>query len=280
MACDWIKWCKGFGRKPEVIQMADRLQLPRQHIATAFMELAEWLDSEGIPDNPTDPDSDITVTILSRSERDKRITLLSHIDDISRTLGFGNALEEVRWVEYGDGWIRFKRAARHNSETAKKRALAARRQQKKRAQSAGANGSELCHAASVTREEKNIYTPIVPKKRSRKRNVDRGYSDDFNRFWSVYPKLGRVKKPDAWAAWSDAVLRADPRIILAAILKYAASELGQSNFAGHAATWLRADRWEEDPESWRRREGKLFDDPDTAYARRQFAEPKKDHAHG
>lgn len=145
--------------------MADSLGTSRAVVACACMGLFEWLDSEGRPDDEADLDSDITVTLLSRSERDKRNELLSHIDETSRLPGLGKALLEVGWVHLTETAIVFCRAARHNSETAKKRALAARRKQKQRA----ARHPEVRHAKSVTREEKRrvyIKPPVVPQTKS------------------------------------------------------------------------------------------------------------------
>lgn len=165
MAGDWIKWTKGFARKPEIVQMADLLELSRQHIASAYMEVAEWLDSEGIPDSEDDPDSDITVTLLSRSQRDKRAQLLSHLDDIARVPGIGGALQKVGWLEVTQTALVFKRAARHNTETSKRRALASRRQRRMRS-SATSSVSRFHRDKNVTREEKRREEkkepPVVP----------------------------------------------------------------------------------------------------------------------
>jgi hypothetical protein len=97
------------------------------------MEVEEWVDSEGYPDDEGDPDSDITVVLVSRSECDKRAHILSHIDEIAHLKGLAKGLEEVSWIEVTEDGVKFKRAARHNTETAKRRAVAARRQQRHRA---------------------------------------------------------------------------------------------------------------------------------------------------
>jgi hypothetical protein len=150
MAGDWLKWCKGFARKPEIVSMADMLSTTRGQIATAFMEVCEWLDSEGMPDNPNNPDSDISIQLVSRSGRDGRALLVSHIDDVAHVAGMAEALENVGWIELKDGTIVFKRASRHNTETGKRRALASRRQKKHRSKTK----QPARHAKIVTREEK------------------------------------------------------------------------------------------------------------------------------
>lgn len=161
MAAEWVKWCKGLPHKPEIVRMADILAEHRQRVATAFMEVVEWVDSEGYPDDEADPDSDITVVFLSRSGRDKRTVILSHVDEIAHLLGMAKALEEVGWMEVLEDGVRFKRAARHNTETAKRRALAARRQQKKRSPKSTPPVT-LGALPEKRREEKNIKNNPLP----------------------------------------------------------------------------------------------------------------------
>ena len=104
----------------------------------------------------------------------------------------------------------------------------------------------------TTKEGKEREENKEVKNHSRKRRCDRDYSADFEIFWGLYPKVGKVKKPDAWKAWQEAVERALPQAIIDGAAAYAASDAGMTQFAGHASTWLRADRWSEDPESWKR----------------------------
>lgn len=68
---------------------------------------------------------------------------------------------------------------------------------------------------------------------------------EFDRFWSAYPR--REAKGAARKAWDKAILRADPGRILLAAEKYRDLPGREAQFTAHAATWLNADRWEDEP---------------------------------
>jgi hypothetical protein len=200
MAGDWIKWGKGFLRKPEVVGIANALNVPRETIAASYMRVAEWLDSEGSPDDPDDIDSDITIEILSRNARDNRHALLSHLDEVAELSGMAEALENVDWINLTDTAIVFRRAARHNTETAKRRALASKRQARKRAREAknpSRKKRDARHANGVTREEKrreeNSPTENSPHKPPRDLIRDPDLpeclqTDAFREAWSEWVK--------------------------------------------------------------------------------------------
>ena len=185
MAGDWTKWIKGFARKPEVTAAASALGLSRQHVAAACMELFEWVDSEGVPDDEHDPDSDITIRVLSRSKRDESRVLLSRLDEESRCPGLASALVEEGWIELNGECAVFKRAARHNTQTAKTRALASRRQRAKRSKESTAK----CHAPIVTREEKRREEKKKKKDSPNGESVARGdvpTPDEFFSRWRAF----------------------------------------------------------------------------------------------
>lgn len=115
-----------------------------------------------------------------------------------------------------------------------------------------ANSQPKGNTSAFSLQPSNSNTPIVPTKTKKSRGSNRDYSSDFEAFWSVYPKVGRVKKPDAWKAWQEAITRAAVGDILKGARLYAVSDTGKSQYAGYASTWLRADRWAEDPVSWQR----------------------------
>lgn len=247
MAGDWTKWLKGFARKPEITAAASALGLSRQHIAAACMELFEWVDSEGVPDDEHDPDSDITIRVLSRSKRDESRALLSRLDEESRCAGLASALVEEGWIELHGECAVFKRAARHNTQTAKTRALASRRQKAKRAKEKGGE----CHAASVTREEKRrVYktpTPFDAKSAELPAELD---SDEFRA---------------AWASWVDHRGEIRKKLTPTSVTKQLRelAQMGQRR-AIAAIEWTVAKGWQGIREPEPPRGGKmLFDQPDT-----------------
>lgn len=268
MAGDWIKWGKGFLKKPEIVGVANALDIPREKVACSYMLVAEWLDSEGQPDDPEDLDSDITIEILSRNARDNRHALLSHIDGIADVSGFAEALEEKDWIALTETAVVFRRAARHNTETAKRRALATKRQARKRARDAAKTSRierDNCHANGATRVEESREEvkepPIVPqgttheddtkpRRRRRKKPGVEEYSDRFEEFWAAYPPLRKQGKRAAWQAWRKAITRAMPAIILAAAKEFAVSPKGRGGNCPGPSPWLNQSRWEDDRAAW------------------------------
>lgn len=99
--------------------------------------------------------------------------------------------------------------------------------------------------------EEGKDTPLPPRGR-RVRNVDRSYSPEFLRFWSVFPSYRKTNKPDAWMAWQQAVLRCPPEAILAAATEYASSVVGRGEYVRGPAPWLRGDAWDDDRAGWQR----------------------------
>jgi hypothetical protein len=80
---------------------------------------------------------------------------------------------------------------------------------------------------------------------TRKTEVEKRYSEDFEDFWSVYPR--RVAKIAAYAAWRKALLLTDAGTIIAGARAYADDPNRQEDFTAHPASWLNAGRWEDDP---------------------------------
>ena len=70
--------------------------------------------------------------------------------------------------------------------------------------------------------------------------------DRFAEFWTSYPR--RVDKGGARKAWAAAVKLADPAVIIAGAVRYAAETKGREpRHIAHPATWLRGERWLDEP---------------------------------
>lgn len=67
----------------------------------------------------------------------------------------------------------------------------------------------------------------------------------FDRFWTVYPR--REAKAAARKAWARAIKRANPNRIIAGAQRYRDDSQRDPKFTAHPATWLNADRWDDDP---------------------------------
>lgn len=129
MAGDWIAWAHGLAKKPEVLQLARRLNLDRRYVATCCMEIWEWFDRETV-DGVT---SSVTVSLL---------------DEVAGVTGFCAALVAVGWLNDDGQNVSLPNFDRWNSQTAKVRLLATKRQQRHR--TAALRGSRPRHTKSVT----------------------------------------------------------------------------------------------------------------------------------
>lgn len=74
--------------------------------------------------------------------------------------------------------------------------------------------------------------------------------DDFELFWQNFPR--RIAKGDARKAWAQTqAIRPDMKTVIAAIQKQCQTEQWRKDggkFIPYPATWLRAERWDDDVE--------------------------------
>lgn len=71
------------------------------------------------------------------------------------------------------------------------------------------------------------------------------YSPEFETFWATYPR--REAKRQAWNAWGKALNRATVEAITEGARRYAEDPNRAAKYTKHAATWLNADGWEDEP---------------------------------
>ncbi len=67
----------------------------------------------------------------------------------------------------------------------------------------------------------------------------------FEEFWAAYPR--KEAKGAARKAWDKAVTRASAETIAAAAVRYRDQAGREPQYTAHAATWLNADRWTDEP---------------------------------
>ncbi len=116
----------------------------------------------------------------------------------------------------------------------------------------GVGATELCHPTpdiAVSPQGRQSFVTqnhqVTVREPSERRSTS---SDDFDRFWTAYPK--KAGKLDAQRAWGSTT-RARPAIdeVLAAVERQKASAAWQRDggqFIPHPATWLRAGRWDDE----------------------------------
>lgn len=129
MAGDWIKLQHATHDKPEIMKIAKSLGISAESAFGHVTRVWVWLDQQSLDGH----DLDVT-------EKD--------IDAQARHADVAKAMRQVGWLTGTDGAISFPNFARHNGESAKKRALAADRKREERAKT-----SRLERDGNVTREE-------------------------------------------------------------------------------------------------------------------------------
>jgi len=145
MSQNWIKWVKGLTRRAEVLQISALLGIAPAHAAGLCMVVWEWAD-----DNTTNG----------------RVTNVtpSYVDVVAGHPGFGEVLEKVSWLrEDGRGGITFPRWDRHNSASAKKRALSAERMARKRNRDSQNGHLEERNGARNNRVTRREYQSVRDK---------------------------------------------------------------------------------------------------------------------
>lgn len=118
MAGDWIKFEHATLDKPEVLLMAEMLGWDRRQAVGLLLDFWCWLDKNLSASCPG------FVRHMSKKS----------LDDVFRTPGFASALEVIGWARFDDSALtmRVVNAERHNGNTAKTRALDAKRKKEKR----------------------------------------------------------------------------------------------------------------------------------------------------
>jgi len=140
----WIKIEHWTQDKPEVFVMADNLGIDPDAVLGKLVRIWVWADQQTIDGNA----GSVTLSLLDR---------------VSGVTGFAKAMLKAGWLKQVDDGVQFVNFDRHNGETAKQRALTAKRVQKHRAGNASeTKPKRQCNDTGVTsslpekrREEKN-----------------------------------------------------------------------------------------------------------------------------
>lgn len=113
MARDWIKMLIDLREEPEVIQIANETGIDADTVVGKLHRIWGWANK------------------TLRSGNAPGVTF-SWIDDYVRTEGFAQAMKNARWLQVRPNGVFFPKFDRHNSQSAKQRALTARRVTRKR----------------------------------------------------------------------------------------------------------------------------------------------------
>jgi hypothetical protein len=142
MAGDWMKIELELPDKPEVHAMANTLNLDPDSIVGKLIRVWQWFDKHTVDGNAYG----VTYSLPDR---------------ITGVTGFGEAMMFVGWLEQNDKTLTMPKFDRHTSQSAKQRALTAKRVANNRVKS-NANSNDDSVTTALPREEKrreDIKTP-------------------------------------------------------------------------------------------------------------------------
>jgi len=172
---DWIKMRCDLREDPAVIGIASELNIEEDLVVGKLHRVWSWANRQTTDGHA----ASVTATWLDH-----------HVD----VTGFAFAMEKVAWLQIKNHEIIFPKFDCHNSESAKKRAISAKRSAKYRhatvTQTSRSERDESVTRGEEIREE---------KKRKKEKNFENGkYTENFESFWKSYPprdgrKLGKAK---------------------------------------------------------------------------------------
>lgn len=138
MSGDWIKFEVCTFDKPEVVAIADLLDISEQHVVGCLLWVWSWFDQhteDGRTRLKTGNACSVTKTFI-----DRRVSVT----------GFADAMQKVGWLVQHDDGVTIPAFDKHNGKSAKKRALTARRVAKSKSKTGNAEVTQQ----ALPREEK------------------------------------------------------------------------------------------------------------------------------
>lgn len=173
MAGDWIKMRSNLGTDPDVVDIAARVSLDEFGVVGRLQALWAWADQHSRDG------------ILPRATS-------AFVDRLTACPGFAEALRQVGWLEGRDSALRLPNWDRHNGNSAKTRALEAKKKQRQRDKCPDdrppSNGTT---AGPEKRREEKKEEPAggeaaPPKVR---KEPDGDHAEFIRRWTALYPKF-------------------------------------------------------------------------------------------
>lgn len=238
MAGDWMKIELELPDKPEVHAIAGMTNLDPDAVVGKLIRIWQWFDKHTVDGNA------LGVSFVL-------------VDRISGVTGFGEAMAFVDWLEQHDKYLVMPKFDRHTSESAKKRALTAKRVAKHNSKTNAITNSNSVSNSLVNalpREEKrredikhssatNVSVVDAQNDESEK-SVE--YSASFLTFWDMYPC--KKNKGSAFKAFKKIKPTEYPEIKSGLLTAKQSLQWKKNNgeFIPHPATWLNARGWEDE----------------------------------
>lgn len=209
VAGEWLKFEKATPDKPEVFAIATHLDIDPDAVVGKLIRVWSWFDTHTMDGNAVS----VTSALLDR---------------VAGVTGFVRAMERVGWICVTPDGVSLPNFDRHTGETAKGRALTAKRASEHRAKS---------NAASVT----STVTPALPREEKRREEEKQEANASLSPAGDPPPSKVPDCPHEAILALYHELLPANPRI---------------KTWDGNRAATLRT-RWREDEKRqsldyWRR----------------------------
>lgn len=196
---------------------------------------------------------------LSAAEHGAYMLLIMHywtnggLPDDERRLARIARMSEDEWRAardelasfFQDGW----RHARIDAELAKSEEISSKRKAAAEQRHNKSNANASANAEQVqTQSQPQSQVSSNELTKTRGKRAQRGFSPEFEEFWSAYPR--RPGNPKELASRKFETLRAagvDPAAIIAGAKGYAGYCVGKEpQFIAQASTWLNNGRWKDD----------------------------------
>ena len=158
----WIKMRTDLRDDTEVIGIAKRLKIDADTVVGKLHRFWSWADAHTCDGNATEVDG-------------------NWVDDYLSAPGFADAMVAVGWLEISDTGISIPHFDYHNGETAKQRALTARRAARHRHKSNGVGVTPPLREA-LPKEEKSIKRENANASNGRSVTKALPASDEFDKF--------------------------------------------------------------------------------------------------
>lgn len=214
----WIKLETHIFDKVEIFSMAQELNLDPDSVVGKCARVWAWFDA-----NTTDGVTKSVTTAL--------------LDRYCGVTGFTKAMINVGWMVLEDGNLYLPNYDRHNSQTAKDRALGAKRAAKHKKNKELAINTTNANSNAITNEES------LPKSKIEKRREENIYTLEFESFWKAYQKP--TGKANAFKEWKK--LKPSEELIKTIISKATLqAKLVDRQYRKDAERWLRDKRWEDE----------------------------------
>ena len=173
MAGDWIKMRTNLDTDPRVCEIAAQLNMTELHVVGCLWKLWSWADEHTVDGNAV------------------RVTKLT-LDRFVCVSGFADALRNVGWLEGRDSALTFPRFSEHNGQTAKTRALTAKRVAKHKV-SGERKGNASLTVDALPREEKRREEKSIKKTNNASDLVSPFFEDqEFSKLFEVFCESSRV----------------------------------------------------------------------------------------